>query len=347
MRSLLAGFFLLWMALSVQAARIGLLVSGGPERQEVVAVARDLASRFRLEGLPLWVKFYDPGRDGRQALSVIRKARNQEVRLLIGPLNPRANGEVILAARAYGIPVILLTGDVDPIKIPGEPFRGVFRTGLSPRMAAKGLLRCIAGQGRHHLRLLLSLNDEGRLGLRWLKLYAWEYRLRIEKVVWFGPGDTYLYPKFEALLGADAVIIWCDQASALRVARALALSGLHLPVFWGPQIASETLLSENSDLWNQPFPATGLYLPEKRSAFPFPLDLRISALIDAFYLAREILLRGHSLSEHTLESLGRIDLPGGTYYLSSDDHYGLLPQSVGLFTYGPEGFRPYCPPGHL
>ncbi len=345
MRRLAVFLLILGLALPARAARVGLLFSEeSPRLREALALAWELASNFRLKGLPLWLALYDPGPRGERALSVVRKARSEGVSLLLGPLEPAANRAAISAARAYGLPLILLTGEFDPLKIPGEPFRGVFRTGLSARMAAKGILRCLSARGYRRLGLLLSLNPAGRTGLKWLKVYAWEYRLKLVKIVWFGPGDTYLYPKFEELLSAEAVVVWSDRESALKVARALSDHGLRIPVVFGPELADETFLARHSELFGYPFPATALYLPERHRSLGSPLSPEIAALVDALHLVRTLLARGRPLSERALEGLERVNLPGGTYYLSSDDHYGLLPTSVGLFTYGPEGFRAYCPP---
>ncbi len=345
MRRIAILLLILGLALPAQAAKIGLLFSeGNPRVQEALALAWELASSFRLKGLPVWLALYDPGPRGERAFFAVRKARAEGVNLLLGPLAPSANEAALTAARAYGLPIILLTGELDPLKVSGEPFRGVFRTGLSPRMAAKGILRCLSAKGYRRIGLLLSLNREGRTGLKWLKVYAWEYRLKLVKIVWFGPGDTYLYPKFEELLSAEAVITWSDRESALKVARALSDYGLRIPVVFGPDLADETFLARHSELFGSPFPATALYLPERHRTFGTPLSPEMAALVDALYLVKTLLAQGQPLTEKALEGLKRVTLPGGTYYLSSDDHYGLLPTSVGLFTYGPEGFRAYCPP---
>ncbi|MBX6422799.1 ABC transporter substrate-binding protein [Thermosulfurimonas sp. F29] len=341
-----AVFFLILTLLSpARGAKVGLLFSEkNPLTPRAVALAWEMASSFRLEGLPLGLAVYDPGPGGKKALSAVRRARSEGVSLLIGPLDPAANEAALTAARAFGLPIVLLAGDLDPLKIPGEPFRGVFRTGLSPRLAAKGILRCLAARGVKRVGLLLSLNREGRTGLKWLRIYAWEYRLRIQKTVWFGPEDTYLYPKFEDLLSAEAVIVWSDRKSAAKVARALRDYGLRIPVVFGPEVADEEFLAAHGELTGYPFPATALYLPARVRLTGGNLSPETAALVDALYLIRTVLAKGLPLTERSLEELKKVRLPGGTYYLSSDDHYGLLPESVGLFTYGPEGFRVYCAP---
>jgi hypothetical protein len=264
------------------------------------------------------------------------------VRFLLGPLDPRLNPQAIEAARAYRLPLILLSGAYDPIRVPEEPFEYIFRTGLSPRLAARVLLSCLARKGLRRVGLLLSLNEAGREGLRWLKIYAWEERVRQVKVTWFSPEDTYLYPKFEELLSAEAVVVWCDQESALKVVREKERYGLGLPLFFGPAVADEDFLRTHPSLYGYPFPATALFsksLPEG-----LPLNLSRAALADALALLEEVAARGLSPTAASLEGLGPVRLPGGLYYFTNDDHYGLIPESAGVFTYGLSGFAPYCPP---
>ncbi len=326
--------------------KVGLLFSSQRDKtSSLYRLAEELASRFRLEGLSFEVAFYDPGREGRKALLAVRKAKEEGVAILLGPMEAEANQEVMSVARAYGLPLILLTGDVDPLRMPEEPFRGVFRLGLSPRIAAKVILRCLARKGYRRIGLLLSLDEEGKRGVKWLKVYAWEYRLRIEKTVWFGPRDTALFYKLEELLPVEAVVIWSSPEASLNVARELRRYGLRLPVVFGPAVSEEDFLLRHSELYGFPFPATALYLSERRELVGVSsLSLEVSALVDALFLLREILLSGGYPTEKTLENLGKVSLPGGTYYLSSDDHYGLWPQTQGVFTFDLQGFKPYCSP---
>ena len=315
-----------------------------PREREALRLAEELASRFRLEGLSYYLAVYNP----RTPFRALRRAKREGVGVLIGPLNPEFNRKILEASRAYGIPLVLLAGDVDPLRMPEEPFRGVFRTGLSPRLAAKGILRCLARKGFRKIGLLLSLDQYGHTGVKWLKVYAWEYGLRISKIVWFGPEDTALFTKIEELLPLEAVVVWCGQESALKVGREINRYGLKIPVVFGPEAADEEFLRWHPELYRYPFPATHLFLSPPKMALDLPpLSLEISALVDALFLIRHLLAAGIYPSEKALERLGKIKLPGGTYYFSSDDHYGLLPQSVGLFFYDSGAFKPYCAPGSL
>lgn len=335
----------LFLPLHGWALKVGLLLrDSSPEKEKFLRLTAELTSRFRLEGLSYYFSTYD----SRRPFKAVRQAKSEGVAVLIGPFNPGDNEKAVEAARAYGIPIILLTGDLDPLRMPDEPFRGVFRTGLSPRLAAKGILRCLAKKGFQRIGLLLSLDQYGYTGVKWLKVYAWEYRLRISKTVWFGPRDTMLFNKLEELLPMEAVVVWCGRESALKVVREMNRYGLKIPVIFGPEIADEEFLRSHPELYGYPFPATALYLSSQRRALEIQsLSLKISALVDALFLIKHLIAIRAYPTEKAFEELGKIELPGGTYYLSSDDHYGLLPQSVGLFIYDLGGFRPYCAPRSL
>ncbi|QJA06023.1 ABC transporter substrate-binding protein [Thermosulfurimonas marina] len=338
MRILLCVVFFLW-PWALQAFTVGALF--GTETPEA-ELARILASQARLRGHALQVKFYDPSGEPQRIFPLVRRAREEGVRFLLGPLDPRLQSEALTAAQAYRLPLILLSGDYDPIRVPDEPFAYIFRTGLSPRMAARVLLSCLSRKGLRRVGVLLSLNEVGREGLKWLKIYAWEARLRLTKVAWFSPEDTYLYPKFEELLSTEGVVVWCDRESALKVVQEKERYGLGLPFFFGPELADEEFLRTHPSLYGYPFPGTALF--GRRLPTAVPLNLERAALVDALALLEEIAARGLPPTAESLEALGPVTLPGGLYYLTNDDHYGLVPESAGVFTYGLAGFQPYCPP---
>ena len=338
MRALLFGIFALWPFL-LRAFTVGALFGAhGPEAD----LARGWASRARLHGYSLVVRFYDPAGRPERLFYLVRRARRDGVAFLLGPLDPRLNPQAIEAAQAYRLPLILLSGDYDPLRIPDEPFAYIFRTGLSPRTAARVLLQCLSRKGLKRVGLLLSLNAEGRRGLKWLKLYAWEERIRLVHTAWFSPKDTYLYPQFEELLSAQAVVVWCDRQSALKVVREKERYGLGLPLFLGPAVADQEFLQTHPSLYGYPFPATALFARDSLAGIP--LNLSRAALVDALALLEKLAARGLSPTTRAVENLGPVRLPGGLYYLSNDDHYGLIPQSAGVFTYGPSGFRAFCQP---
>ncbi len=306
------------------------------------ALSASLVSKFQAQGLSLHSVSYvveDPW-------LAIRKARWDGVGVLIGPLGRTDPEPFIRAAQSYRIPLILTHGDFDPMRVPGEPFQGVFRTGVSYRLAAKGLLRCLSRKNWREVGLLLSLDQAGRSGIKWLKAYAWEYRIHLARVDWFGPRDTALAHKLEPFIPMQALIVWCGREAALNVARAIKELGLKLPVFFGPEVADERFLEAHPAFSGLYFPGTALFTSLLGRTLPWR-SLELSALVDAFYLVKILQEKGRYPSEKSLESLGLIRLPGGWYYLSPDDHYGLLPSSVGVFTYEAGEFRPLCPPKAL
>ncbi len=340
-------FFVLLLVFAVSkpslALKVGVLLEEDfPKKEFVYLLLEALEERLREEGYELKVEVYEFERGG--VFDAVREAKRRGASVLMGPFLEESNRKAIKAAEAYAIPLILLTGDVDPMRSPGKPFKNIFRTGLSPRIAAKVTLRCLSKRGFKTVGLFLALDRYGKLGYKWLTVYAWEYGLKVSKVLWFGPKDTTLLHKLEELLSADAVVVWCSRGSALNVVREVQAYGLKVPLVFGPNLADELYLNSNSELSGYPFPASALLLrlkhfPEARPYFPW-----VGSLLDAFYLIREVLKRGSYPTVKNLEDLYDTKLPGGLYFLSSDDHYGLLEESVGLFFYDLGNFFSWCQP---
>ena len=262
-------------------------------------------------------------------------------------------------ARRLALPAIITSGDFHPVKELGKPFGPYFRTGLSPRAAVKVLYRCLKKKGYHRIGLLLTKDDFGREGERWLLAYATEYALKIVGKRYFSRHDTDVSVHLESLLEAEAIVCWASKEAAARVAQNAAFNHFAIPIFFPHVVAGEPFLRKNAGLYGRPFVGAAFLSEKGFSGAPGLKDLferlRLEGLLfrdpifasyaDALlFLRAGLKLGGAKGWVRGLERAGLVKGLTGLYFLSRDDHYGLLPASVGVFRYRGNQYEPLCLP---
>ena len=303
--------------------------------------------------------FYDSeGKCGRLQ-KIVDQAYWDEVDVLIGPLNPSCVPELLKEARLLAIPAIITSGEFHPVKEIGKPLGPYFRTGLSSRAAVKALYSCLRKGRIKKIGLLLTQDAVGREGEKWLLSYALEYGLQIEGKRYFGVHDTNISYHVEAFLGCEAVICWAPPETAARVAESLAAQNFGLPVYFPHFVAKEAFLRDHAGLYGRPF--VGAAFLAGRGPFPPKIrrfyerwrketevlrDPAFAAYTDALLFLREGLRRNRRRWLKGLEKAGLVKGLTGLYFLSTDDHYGLIPGSVGVFRYRWFKYVPVCRPGN-
>jgi len=356
---------LFFWQLPVQAGlRIGIILPlSGKEAQRGEAIRAfllELNQRFYLRhGLHFDLRFYDSKAKPSRVSKLVKEAFFDGVGAIIGPFNPAGASHLYQAAQKFKIPVVITTGEINPIKYLREPIGPVFRTGLSSRMAVKVIYRCLQRQGFHRIGLLLTNDAFGREGERWLTAYATEYAIKIVAKRYFGTHDTDVTVHLRALLSCEAVVCWAPPRSSAIVARNLSQEALNLPVFFSHQVAWEGFLRREAGLYGRPFvgaaflagdaapidPQISVLYQAFRQRFDFLRDPVLAAFADAFLFVKIGALRaGYAYWSRGLEQAGLVRGLTGLYFLSKDDHYGLLPGSVGVFRYRWSGYDPVCPP---
>ncbi len=301
--------------------------------------------------------FYDSKGKCRTMRKIVEEAYWDGVKVLIGPFDPSCAPELLKETRLFSMPIIVTSGEFYPVKEIGRPFGPYFRTGISSRAAVKVLYRCLKKKGLKNIGLLLTKDRFGKEGEKWLLAYAVEYGLRIQDKRYFGVHDTDVSYHLEALLGCEAVICWAPPKAAAKVAENLATYNFGLPVFFPHFVARENFLLKNAGLYGLPFVGAsflaekGLYPQKIRRFFErwrkkagTLRDPIFAAYTDALLFLQKGLWHNRRNWVRGLEKAGLVKGLTGLYFLSTDDHYGLIPGSVGVFRYEGTEFRPLCKP---
>ena len=311
------------------------------------------------DGQPLRLIFFDSRGKCKRLNRIVEEAFLKGVQVLIGPAEAACAGRLVKEVQRLGLPAIVTAGDFHPVKELGKPFGPYFRTGLSSRAAVKVLYRCLKKKGYHRVGLLLTKDDFGREGERWLLAYATEYALKIVGKRYFSRHDTDVSVHLEGLLEAEAIVCWAPKEAAARVARNAFANHFGIPIFFPHVVADEPFLRENAGLYGRPFVGAAFLSGEGFSGFPGLKDLferlRLEGFLfrapifasyaDALIFLRVGLKRGGARGfVRGLERAGLVKGLTGLYFLSRDDHYGLLPASVGVFRYRGGQYEPLCPP---
>ncbi len=292
--------------------------------------------------------------------AIVKKAFLSNVQVLIGPLNPECATILVQEANKWKIPLILTAGEINPIKQIKKPPGQIFRVGLTSREAVKALYHCLKKKGYHQLGLLISTDNFGKVGETWLKAYAAEYGLNIKKIRYFSPYDTDVTAHLEALLDTEAVVCWAGPWASITVARNINQLGLKLPVYFSHYICAESLLQDYPSLTDKPFVGAAFLAPNELSIEDndvykllkmflmrenLTYDPYLTTLADAFIFLKKGLENTDPKNfVKTLENVGLIKGLTGFYFLSPDDHYGLLPATVGVFKYQEKFYKPVCQP---
>ncbi len=301
--------------------------------------------------------FYDSSGKCSRLSQIVERAYWDGVNVLVGPFLSRCSEEFVSRVRSWGIPAIVTSGDFHPVKEWGKNLGPYFRTGLSTRAAVKVLYRCLKKKGQKKIGLLLTRDPVGKEAERWLMAYAVEYGLKIQKKRYFGLHDTDVSYHLEALLECEAVICWAPRETLARVARNLASLNFGLPVYFPHLVAEEDFLRKNQGLSGQAFVGAALLagnIPfsqkwsrlyeDWRRKRNFPRDLLFFAYTDALIFLDAGWRRGRHRWVQGLEKAGLVKGLTGLYFLSTDDHYGLIPASVGVFRYQGRDYVFVCPP---
>ncbi|AEH45176.1 Extracellular ligand-binding receptor [Thermodesulfatator indicus DSM 15286] len=300
--------------------------------------------------------------DSRGSPSNIRKvvedALWQKVNVLIGPLMPTCADVLVREARLYGLPVIVTSGEINPIKYLRNPPGPVFRTGISTRLAVKALYHCLKNRGIHKIGLLLTRDPFGREGEKWLYAYATEFALKIVKKRYFGVFDTDVTQHLEDMLDCDAIICWAPARSSLQVLKNIHRTSYAIPVYFSHIVDDEIFLKETS--FNMPFVGPAFFYQGKnfpgdknllnvwltyKQQYDLPDNIYFGAFADALIFLKEAIKKGGY--NHWLKSMDRLRVVKGLtgiYFLSPDDHYGLISASLGVFQYNGFNFEPICKP---
>ncbi len=357
-------FFFLLQVSAEAALRIGVILplSGkqAARGEAIRAFLLELNQYFyRHHGLHFDLRFYDSQARPSRMAKLVEKAFFEGAETIIGPLNPDGARPLYQAARKLRLPVVITAGEINPVKYLREPIGPVFRTGLSSRTAVKVIYRCLQRKGYHRIGLLLTNDSFGREGEKWLLAYATEFAVKIVAKRYFGVHDTDVTVHLRALLSCDAVVCWAPPRSSWVVARNLSREALNLPVFFSHLVAEEGFLRANAGLYGRPFVGAAFLAGEKapvdqgvyalfrsfRERFGFPRDPALAAFADAFLFVKIGAVRaGYTHWVRGLERVGLVRGLTGLYFLSTDDHYGLLPGSVGVFRYQWSEYDPVCPP---
>ncbi len=299
---------------------------------------------------------------GRPSLmsNLVKEAFLKDVQVLVGPARPECAAPLAQKARKLRLPLIVTSGEVNPIKQIYHPMGPVFRTGLSTRAAVKVLLHCLHKKGYKEIGLLISDDFWGHEGQRWLEAYAAEYALKIKKIRVFGPQDTDVTFHLEALLDTQAVVCWAGPWASLTVARNINQMGLKLPVFFSHFISAEGFLQSYPALQGKPFVGAAFLAPQDSFvgnkqlytllkqfvlAQDITYDLSLAAWADAFIFLKKGL--EHAAGQGLVKGLEKVGLLKGVtgyYFLSPDDHYGLMPATVGVYRYQALTYEPVCLP---
>jgi len=360
--------FWLWLfflyASPAVALRVGLVIPlSGSEGKEGVILrlwAGELAQFFyRTEGIRLELIPLDSRGRPSHIPSLMKEAFLSGVEVLIGPARPECALILAKEAKKWHIPLILTAGEINPIKQLRRPPGIIFHTGLTTRAAVKVLYHCLKKKGYHQIGLLISTDSWGKEGEKWLQAYAAEYGLRIKKTRYFGPYDTDVTFHLEALLDTEAVVCWASPWASLTVARNIDQMGLKLPVYFSHHISPEGFLRTYPALLGKPFVGAAFLAPE--DLFPgnkalyellinfvhrenLTYDLSLAALADAFVFLKNGIENGQGNLVKGLEKTGLIKGVTGLYFVSPDDHYGLLPATVGVYKYEALSYEPVCRP---
>ncbi len=365
MRFLLRTIFLWSLLLGVAWAdfKVGVILPLSGLESERGRIIRDFLLELNQEltwnqGLALKLRFYDSKGHPAYLSLLVEEALFDDVDLLIGPLIPQGAEELVRKARDLELPVIITSGEVNPIKYLKGPLGPVFRTGLSTRLAVKALYRCLKQKGIRHVGLLISTDAFGREGERWLMAYATENAIKILKKSYFGVDDTDVSLQLRDLLSCEAVICWAPPGASNMVAKNLARENLKLPVYFSHVVAREGFLRKTPFLQGRPFVGVAFYsgrplvnkvayrvLKNFLLQHGYPRDPALAAYGDALiFVWKGVLKGGFKHWVQGLESLGLVRGLTGLYFLSKDDHYGLLPGSVGVYFYRWSTFKAVCYP---
>ena len=360
-------FFCLFCLL-VSPARAGLRVglvlplSGVESREGLVLQRWSTMLAHYLWSSPGEVELVPLDSQGRPSHipAVVREAASQGIEVLIGPARPECAAPLVQEAKKFGLTVILTSGEINPVKEIHQPFGKVFRVGLSTRAAVKVLYHCLNRKGYRQIGLLISDDFWGREGEKWLQAYAAEYALKIKKIRRFGPNDTDVTFHLEALRDTEAVVCWAGPWASLTVARNINQMGLRLPVCFSHHLSPEGFLQTYPALQGKPFVGAAFLAPER--LFPgdkiaydlleefirqqnITYDIALAAWADAFIFLKRGLETGEGQGlVKELEKVGLLKGVTGYYFLSADDHYGLLPATVGVYKYRALTYEPVCPP---
>ncbi|OAG27330.1 ABC transporter substrate-binding protein [Thermodesulfatator autotrophicus] len=289
---------------------------------------------------------------------VVEQAVWEKVDVIIGPVVPGCAEPLVREARLYGIPVIVTSGEINPIKYLRTPPGPVFRTGISTRVAVKALYRCLKKRGVQKIGLLLTRDPLGREGEKWLYAYATEYALKIAKKRYFGLYDTDITPHLEDMLDCEAIICWAPPESSLRVAKNIRRSSYALPVYFSHMLADGYFIRTN--FFILPFVGPGFFYQGKnfpgdktllniwlvyKKQYNLADNIYFAAYTDALIFLKESIRKGGYRNwVKAMEKLGLVKGLTGIYFLSPDDHYGLLPASLGVFQYNGFNFGAICRP---
>jgi len=357
-------FFLLLQMPAWAGLKIGVVLplSGKEARrgETIRDFLLELNQRFYLRhGLHLKLLFYDSKGKPSRAVKAVEDAFFDGVRVIVGPLKPECAPRFYEKARSLGLPMVVTAGEINPMKYLREPPGPIFRTGVSSRAAVKTLYRCLKRRGYHRVGLLLTNDAFGREGEKWLKAYATEYAIKIVTKRYFGVHDTDVTVHLQALLSCEAVICWAPPRSSFVVARNLSQEAFNLPVFFSHLVAWEGFLRESQGLYGRPFVGAAFLAEDNAPVDPEALavwrsfvnrydvlrDPALAAFADALIFIKTGALRaGYRYWVRGLEKTGLVRGLTGLYFLSTDDHYGLLPGSVGVFRYQWLRYEPVCAP---
>jgi len=353
-----------WSAPVLASLRVGVILplTGDQARlgQALQAWLEEVNLYFaRNYGLSFRLRFFDSTSRCRKMPQIVEKAFLEGLNVLVGPAQPACAAALLKEARRLGVPAVITSGDFHPVKSFRTPLGPYFRTGLSTRAAVKVLYRCFKKKGWHKIGLLLTKDPVGREGERWLLAYATEFALKIGGKRYFGLKDTDVSVHLEALLSCDAVVCWAPPGASYRVAKNLTANRFGIPVYFSHLVAGEPFLKEHAGLYAHPFVGAAFF-----SENDFPGDKGLKRLFEKLYLSKTtwrhpvfaayadafnflrigVLKGGTAGWRRGLERAGLVKGLTGLYFLSTDDHYGLLPASVGVFRYQWFRYEPVCKP---
>ncbi len=358
-------WLIIFIASPLRAAiRVGLVIPlSGIEAKEGTILnkwANELALFLSKTGLEVNIIPLDSQAKPSHIPRLVREASSSNVTVLVGPAIPECATALVREAKRLKIPLILTSGEINPVKQIGNLPGPVFRVGLTTRKAVKVLYQCLKQKNYHQIGLLVTTDYFGKMGEMWLKAYAAEYRLHIKKVRYFSPYDTDVTAHLEALLDTGVVVCWAGPWASITVARNINQMKPGVPVYFSHHIAAEGLLHEYPSLIDKPFVGAAFLAPdglplEDKSLYKLledflkkenlTYDPSLTALADAFvFLKKGLEEDGQKDLIKGIENAGLIKGLTGFYFLSPDDHYGLLPSTVGVFKYQNEAYQPVCLP---
>ncbi|WP_169352791.1 ABC transporter substrate-binding protein [Thermodesulfatator atlanticus] len=357
-------FFVLFLAQSTWAAlKVGVVLplSGKDAQagQELQLWITDLSRYFAKKGVYFELFFFDSQGNPYRIKKVVENAFFKRIDVLIGPFTGSCAGPLVKEAKSLNIPVIITAGEINPIKFLRNPLGPVFRTGISTRAAVKVLYHCLQKQGIHRIGLLLTKDPIGQEGEKWLTAYATEHAIKITKKRYFGVSDTDVSYHLEQMLDCEAVVCWAPPRSCANVARNVFRQGYKIPIYFPHFVADEPFLRENQNLYAFPFVGAAFLTPDKfpgdknilnlwltfHSAFGIPYRASFASYADALIFLTHAVKKGgyrHWLRE--LDKLGLVKGLTGLYFLSTDDHYGLIAPSAGVFSYDGFNYEAVCKP---